>query len=59
MVICIIWFNVDCLRMFMKKFVCLLVFIISLIVCLFKIVYNNVDWWIYWYFDDYVELIDE
>lgn len=43
----------------MKKFVCLLVFITSLTACSSKIAYNNVDWWIYWYLDDYVELTDE
>ena len=26
--------------------------------CTSKLVYNNLDWWVYWYLDDYIELND-
>ena len=32
------------------------VFIIFLTSCSSKLAYNNLDWWVYWYLDDYVEL---
>lgn len=27
--------------------------------CSSKLAYNNLDWWVYWYMDDYIELKDE
>lgn len=27
--------------------------------CSSKLAYNNVDWWVYWYIDDYIELDNE
>ena len=27
--------------------------------CSSKLAYNNLDWWVYWYMDDYIELRDE
>ena len=35
------------------------VFIIFLTSCSSKLAYNNLDWWVYWYMDDYIELKDE
>lgn len=39
----------------------LLVFIsvVFLASCSSKLAYNNLDWWVYWYMDDYIELKDE
>ncbi|WP_420932785.1 DUF6279 family lipoprotein [Alteromonas sp. A081] len=31
----------------------------SLSACTSKLAYDNLDWWVYWYLDDYVELSDE
>ena len=36
-----------------------LFFIMFLASCSSKLAYNNLDWWIYWYMDDYIELKDE
>ena len=35
------------------------VFIIFLTSCSSKLAYNNLDWWVYWYMDDYIELKGE
>ena len=39
--------------------VLVVVFIIFLTSCSSKLAYNNLDWWVYWYMDDYIELKDE
>ncbi len=36
-----------------------LFFLIFLTSCSSKLAYNNLDWWVYWYMDDYIELKDE
>jgi hypothetical protein len=33
--------------------------LLSLTSCSSKLAYDNLDWWVYWYLDDYVELNDE
>ena len=33
--------------------------VIFLASCSSKLAYNNLDWWVYWYMDDYIELKDE
>ncbi|MBJ2129329.1 hypothetical protein JC525_10295 [Alteromonas sp. IB21] len=33
--------------------------LIFLASCSSKLAYNNLDWWVYWYMDDYIELKDE
>lgn len=32
--------------------------LLSLSSCSSKFAYNNLDWWVYWYLDDYIELND-
>ena len=34
----------------------ILVFVVFLSACSSKLAYNNLDWWVYWYLDDYIEL---
>ncbi|WP_394220309.1 DUF6279 family lipoprotein [Alteromonas gracilis] len=34
----------------------ILVFVFLLTSCSSKLAYNNIDWWVYWYIDDYIEL---
>ncbi|MCW8108504.1 DUF6279 family lipoprotein [Alteromonas ponticola] len=42
----------------MKKLACfILLFLLS--ACSSKLAYNNVDWLIYWYLDDYIEFTDD
>lgn len=36
-----------------------LFFLIFLTSCSSKLAYNNIDWWVYWYLDDYIDLKDE
>ena len=36
-----------------------LFFLIFLTSCSSKLAYNNLDWWVYWYMDDYIDLKDE
>ena len=33
--------------------------VIFLASCSSKLAYNNLDWWVYWYLDDYIELKGE
>lgn len=43
----------------MKKIVLLFIAILTLGGCSTKFAYNNIDWLIYWYVDDYIELTSE
>lgn len=36
-----------------------LVLIVCLTSCSSKLAYDNLDWWVYWYLDDYIDLKDE
>jgi hypothetical protein len=40
----------------MKKSLFVLIFVLAITGCSSKFGYNNIDWLIYWYMDDYVEL---
>jgi len=44
----------------MTKFIkiCVLSMILTLTACSSKFAYNNLDWWVYWYLDDYISLTD-
>jgi len=37
----------------------ILVFVVFLSACSSKLAYNNLDWWVYWYLDDYIELKED
>lgn len=41
------------------RVVTVLFLFLSLTACSSKLAYNNLDWWVYWYLDDYIELNDE
>ena len=41
------------------RLVTVLFLFLSLTACSSKLAYNNLDWWVYWYLDDYIELNDE
>ncbi|MGQ8363868.1 DUF6279 family lipoprotein [Glaciecola sp. 1036] len=43
----------------MKKIIFLFLLVLSLAGCSTKFTYNNIDWLIYWYIDDYIEFTDE
>ena len=42
----------------MQRNILVLVLLLALSACTSKLVYNNLDWWVYWYLDDYIELND-
>lgn len=42
-----------------KKIIILAIAVLSLTSCSSKFAYNNLDWLVHWYLDDYVELNDE
>ena len=41
-----------------QRLITVLVMCLCFMGCTSKLVYNNLDWWVYWYLDDYIELND-